>query len=184
MGVLGEQQIAAARAAMLAGETATSIARQIGCSPDTIRRLNPDWAERRRNQINAARHRLAQERGVTVTAISSRHRVPKPAAAFHRPPHNAGIVLQSIKRTRKNNLNNPTRRIAKANGHDPGFTEPAADHTGAHPVTLMDLTNTTCRWPIGDPGTPEFRFCGGPSNNIAGRPYCAHHAAVASGGCP
>jgi GcrA cell cycle regulator len=45
-------------------------------------------------------------------------------------------------------------------------------------VTLMELRESTCRWPIGDPTTPEFRFCGGPSP-VGGGPYCAYHARVA-----
>jgi GcrA cell cycle regulator len=45
-------------------------------------------------------------------------------------------------------------------------------------VTLMELRESMCRWPMGDPTTPEFRFCGGKSP-IGGGPYCAHHARVA-----
>jgi GcrA cell cycle regulator len=45
-------------------------------------------------------------------------------------------------------------------------------------VTLMELRESMCRWPMGDPTTPEFRFCGGPSP-VGGGPYCAHHARVA-----
>ena len=43
--------------------------------------------------------------------------------------------------------------------------------------SLLELTEETCRWPIGDPGSPEFFFCGGQS--VAGLPYCAHHSRVA-----
>lgn len=47
-------------------------------------------------------------------------------------------------------------------------------------VTIVDLTNGTCRWPIGTPGTEAFHFCGAPGANLeAGRPYCAHHAEAA-----
>ena len=35
----------------------------------------------------------------------------------------------------------------------------------------------TCCWPIGEPGTPEFRFC--TAEAAGGRPYCAEHAAIA-----
>ena len=45
-------------------------------------------------------------------------------------------------------------------------------------VTLMELRESTCRWPMGDPTTPEFRFCGGPSP-VGGGPYCDFHARVA-----
>lgn len=37
--------------------------------------------------------------------------------------------------------------------------------------------NATCCWPIGEPGTPGFRFCGAPA--LVGKPYCAEHAAIA-----
>ncbi|WP_363350325.1 GcrA family cell cycle regulator [Methylocystis echinoides] len=45
-------------------------------------------------------------------------------------------------------------------------------------VTLMELRESMCRWPMGDPTTPDFRFCGAKSPIGAG-PYCAHHARVA-----
>ncbi|ABI63160.1 GcrA family cell cycle regulator [Granulibacter bethesdensis] len=35
----------------------------------------------------------------------------------------------------------------------------------------------SCCWPIGEPGTKEFRFCDAPA--MAGKPYCAEHAALA-----
>jgi GcrA cell cycle regulator len=43
--------------------------------------------------------------------------------------------------------------------------------------SLLELTEDTCRWPIGDPGSADFFFCGGQS--ITGLPYCAYHSRVA-----
>lgn len=43
--------------------------------------------------------------------------------------------------------------------------------------TILELTEDTCRWPIGDPGTSDFFFCGG--NASSGLPYCAFHSRVA-----
>jgi GcrA cell cycle regulator len=43
--------------------------------------------------------------------------------------------------------------------------------------TILELTEDTCRWPIGDPGASDFFFCGG--NTISGLPYCAFHSRVA-----
>jgi GcrA cell cycle regulator len=43
--------------------------------------------------------------------------------------------------------------------------------------TLLELSEETCRWPIGDPGSAEFFFCGGAS--VTGLPYCAYHSRVA-----
>lgn len=43
--------------------------------------------------------------------------------------------------------------------------------------SLIELSEDKCRWPIGDPGTPEFAFCGGKA--VEGLPYCTHHARIA-----
>ena len=47
----------------------------------------------------------------------------------------------------------------------------------AKKLTLMELTERTCKWPVGDPATPNFWFCGLPTQ--AGKPYCEAHVGVA-----
>ncbi|ARO15141.1 gcrA [Ketogulonicigenium robustum] len=44
-------------------------------------------------------------------------------------------------------------------------------------LTLMELTEKTCKWPVGDPATPHFWFCGLPVQS--GKPYCEAHVGVA-----
>jgi hypothetical protein len=39
--------------------------------------------------------------------------------------------------------------------------------------SLLELSDDTCKWPVGDPATPDFFYCGAPAHN--GRPYCEHH---------
>ena len=41
----------------------------------------------------------------------------------------------------------------------------------------MELTERTCKWPVGDPATEDFWFCG--LNVETGKPYCEAHNAVA-----
>ena len=48
---------------------------------------------------------------------------------------------------------------------------------GAKKISLMELTERTCKWPIGDPATEKFWFCGLPVQ--AGKPYCEAHVSVA-----
>ena len=43
--------------------------------------------------------------------------------------------------------------------------------------SLLELSEDKCRWPIGDPGSAEFFFCGG--KPIEGLPYCSYHSRVA-----
>jgi GcrA cell cycle regulator len=45
-------------------------------------------------------------------------------------------------------------------------------------VTLMELRETMCRWPIGDPSAADFRFCGVKSPPGSG-PYCCQHSRIA-----
>ncbi|MBN9014251.1 MAG: GcrA cell cycle regulator, partial [Rhizobiales bacterium] len=44
-------------------------------------------------------------------------------------------------------------------------------------LTLLELNESTCHWPVGDPSNPEFFFCGGKA--LTGLPYCAHHSRIA-----
>ena len=47
----------------------------------------------------------------------------------------------------------------------------------AKKISLMELTERTCKWPIGDPATEDFWFCG--LGVQAGKPYCEAHVGVA-----
>jgi GcrA cell cycle regulator len=41
-------------------------------------------------------------------------------------------------------------------------------------LSLLQLNEHTCKWPIGDPLTPDFYFCGQHSDE--GKPYCDFHS--------
>jgi GcrA cell cycle regulator len=43
-----------------------------------------------------------------------------------------------------------------------------------HHATVLTISNTMCRWPIGDPSDNEFHFCG--HKPKTGSPYCEAHA--------
>ncbi len=44
-------------------------------------------------------------------------------------------------------------------------------------ATILTLSEKTCRWPIGDPSSDEFHFCG--RNPSAKMPYCPEHCQIA-----
>lgn len=70
----------------------------------------------------------------------------------------------------------PTRRVAPS-------TQPQTNETRQRGKSLLELTNDTCRWPHGEPGTRGFFFCGEPGADLeGGKPYCVHHARRAYGG--
>ncbi len=82
-----------------------------------------------------------------------------------------------------------TKQSAAADGQDGKNAAPARRRRGgrrkhAQPPppkrsqhkTLLELTNATCRWPHGRPGTGRFFFCGAPEADLErGIPYCARH---------
>jgi GcrA cell cycle regulator len=43
-------------------------------------------------------------------------------------------------------------------------------------VTIIELKESMCRWPLGDPATSEFRYCGSPAPS---GPYCTYHCGLA-----
>jgi GcrA cell cycle regulator len=45
-------------------------------------------------------------------------------------------------------------------------------------VTIMELRESMCRWPVGDPTSADFRYCGGKTPAGEG-PYCPMHSRMA-----
>jgi GcrA cell cycle regulator len=56
--------------------------------------------------------------------------------------------------------------------HRPDVVVPLSER-----VTIMELRESMCRWPLGDPTAPEFRFCG--AKSATSLPYCHYHARIA-----
>ena len=52
-----------------------------------------------------------------------------------------------------------------------------ADPPSFERVTILNLNEQTCKWPVGDPSSDDFHFCARRSD--VGIPYCAYHARIA-----
>nr|WP_321984457.1 GcrA family cell cycle regulator [uncultured Lichenicoccus sp.] len=72
------------------------------------------------------------------------------------------------------------REHSRDTGRDPG-REPGADNDHGSYRSLSRSEprrrGLACCWPLGEPGTKQFRFCGG--DPIPGKPYCTEHAQLA-----
>jgi GcrA cell cycle regulator len=81
----------------------------------------------------------------------------------------------------RNSCIGKARRLGLVCKNSPGGTkkliEPVTMPSDTAGVSLMELTNDTCRWPIGDVGAADFHFCGHPPKKDA--PYRDSHCAVA-----
>jgi GcrA cell cycle regulator len=70
----------------------------------------------------------------------------------------------------------PAGPVANARHHiDDRGSDTDIPHTQRR--SLLELTDDTCRWPVGDPSAPDFFFCG--AQPLLDRPYCAAHWARA-----
>jgi GcrA cell cycle regulator len=92
------------------------------------------------------------------------HADPAPASvpAKTSPDKNVGVEAPARRRRRTKYKKRTTAESAPA---------PARQYK-----TLLELTNVSCRWPHGRPGTDRFFFCGAPEADLEhGVPYCAVH---------
>lgn len=120
-----------------------------------------------RNAVIGKVHRL----GLSGRATSSRSSSPRPRRQHVPRANRAPSMLYG---TRGNTALKPQYDT----DHD---LEPAPLEELIIPpherASIMTLKESMCRWPIGDPGEPEFHFCG--RKKCGTLPYCEHHARMA-----
>ena len=95
----------------------------------------------------------------------------------------------SVPRIRKPRVSNgvmrPRMRFSGNNALAPDYArdtqvdlDPLANVVPIGPrVSITELSESTCRWPVGDPGADDFGYCG--AKPKAGVVYCPYHARVA-----
>lgn len=147
---------------------------------DTLKRLWTDGlsasqiaaslGEVTRNAVIGKIHRLG---------LSGRARTGQPSMAPAHKPKPAPMVRRS---TRPTVAAVGNTALATAEPAYVVATRPEPEPMGevvsiGQRVTIMMLTEQTCRWPIGDPGSEGFTFCGRRSDT--GVPYCTAHARIA-----
>jgi GcrA cell cycle regulator len=82
----------------------------------------------------------------------------------------ASQIAQRLGTVTRNAVIGKAHRLGLASRPSPIRSEnPAARHA--------KHKGPSCQWPIGDPSTENFQFCGAPIE--PGRPYCSKHCEVA-----
>ncbi len=103
-----------------------------------------------------------------------------PAAAEERPAQPAAVVAPVPSPARKAIIpaGQPLPPQPSANEISPEALARVSEvEKKAKKLSLMELTERTCKWPVGDPATEDFWFCGLPMQQ--GKPYCEAHVSVA-----
>ena len=153
-----------------------------GWSEDRVELLSKLWAEGlsasqiaaalgggvTRNAVIGKVHRLGLSGRAKPGSASSPRPAPKP-----RPAVQAGAPAEGVRAA-------PAREATGSpNGGGPvdmrWANEPALPESQR--VSILELRDSMCRWPIGDPSKPDFGFCGGSA--VASLPYCGHHCRIA-----
>jgi len=143
-----------------------------------------------RNAVIGKVHRLGLSNRANPSAAKSAAKgKPAPEAAPAKPDRPMAPPIESSLIPTAKNLPIPMRRpIIKAGQPlppQPSANEVSAEalatvrevEKSARKLTLMELTERTCKWPVGDPATDDFWFCGHPVQQ--GKPYCDAHVGVA-----
>ena len=92
--------------------------------------------------------------------------VSEPAVKEEAKPAKPSVVTAEKKSEKKESRKEETKECVKSDLEK-----------NAKAVSLMELDNHTCRWPLGDPKDDNFHFCG--KKVKIGQTYCEEHSAVA-----
>ncbi|MEO1264236.1 MAG: GcrA family cell cycle regulator [Pseudomonadota bacterium] len=116
-----------------------------------------------RNAVIGKVHRL----GLSGRATTSRSKSSRPRTRI-------GTIKRPAKPRFQQGGNPALRALYQIEGE--GYIPPAEDLDIAieDRVKLIDLTECSCRWPIGDPQSHEFGFCN--REKAPGLTYCETHA--------
>ena len=125
-----------------------------------------------RNAVIGKVHRL----GLAGRAKAPSATVPRPRRHAPPPPHRvAGPRLgSSAPRVMRGATALALASEALTELEEPAFESVVVPMSLR--VTIVELKESMCRWPLGDPATSEFRYCGSPT---ASGPYCAYHGGLA-----
>ncbi len=129
-----------------------------------------------RNAVIGKVHRLK---------LSSRGRAASPRTRQKKAPQATTNAASSARRPRNTR---PVTATIGATALQAQFEEEPVARTYLRPVSdvvvpisrklsLVQLTEVTCKWPNGDPLSEEFSFCGNEAGDSG--PYCNYHSRIA-----
>jgi len=136
--------------------------------------MNPKWTEPRVEKLKQllsdglSSSQIADELGGVSrnSVIGKIHRLK-----LDRP------TKEYSQQTPKQNFNRWVKKPAEPACDIIPFVETIFTIPNDNNCSLLELTNSKCKWPIGDPRNADFCFCGNrPFGNL---PYCGPHAQLA-----
>ena len=112
--------------------------------------------------------------GVTRNAVIGKvHRLGLSGRATPAKPQR-GRSFSAPKEVKKEGIAAPAEPIPTIT--EPEFSAPLS-LPGGDLTTVATLKTNMCKWPVGDPASDEFHFCG--QSTSTGKSYCPYHAHMA-----
>jgi len=112
--------------------------------------------------------------GVTRNAVIGKvHRLGLSGRATPAKPQRGRAVSESVSLTVEKPF---PSKSALTTSPEPEFSAPIILDSGDL-TTVATLQRNMCKWPIGDPATDDFHFCG--QSTSTGKSYCPYHAHMA-----
>lgn len=168
-----EEKRAAVRELFVAGTSYIEIAKLLGapdrnCVAGVVNRI------RKAGELPPARGRksIGSDGGITSKVKAKRARMSRklqPKADAPRKPKASGLAAINIAVRTEHRADAPGISISRAAAFDP--------IPDVEPVDLVDLTSTTCRWPVSGLMGRESIFCGAECE--IERSYCTSHRLLA-----
>jgi len=123
-----------------------------------------------RNAVIGKVHRL----GLSGRAKTSNQASARPKAA----PRNPGFPARPARNGQQRGMVRTQMRVpAERRAEGQARAEERLEAPDPLRLDLTQLTEQTCKWPLGDPAAEDFSFCGhAPKENS---PYCPYHSRIA-----
>ena len=157
-----------------------------------IRQLKKMWADgESAGEIAATLGGLSRNAIIgKIYRLGLSNRDPVPAVKMDKPKGKKQPKVASTTALPSGQNKLPLRRPPVVRAGHPLPPQPAANEISedvlrtaaetlkkAKKISLMELTEKTCKWPVGDPSTDDFWFCG--LDSETSKPYCKAHNDVA-----
>lgn len=123
-----------------------------------------------RNAVIGKVHRL----GLSGRATPSRPVKKPPRLARPKPPRQKVAAPVTAAVTGERAVPVKAAPASQAEKDAAAHLPPAVLEDGST-ASILNIRDSMCKWPIGDPADPNFAFCGRKADGV----YCAEHAKVA-----
>lgn len=138
---------------------------------DRVEELKKLWAEG-----HSASQIAARMGGVTRNAVIGKvHRLGLSGRAAPAKPKS--VVTESPRLAQSEDTAAPRAGLERKPVRSVLRDLPPITDIGLGRATVSSIGNNQCKWPIGDPASDDFHFCGQPTTG--GKPYCAYHVQLA-----